>query len=181
VSEAIGLQRKHLQLDGSRPHVKVRRAIVKRRIEPPKTRHGKRSVPLAPELTRKLRRHLATIEDASPDALVFVSTVGTPLDPDTIRRDVLKPIFEEIGAPGAGFHILRHTYASMQLARGANMLQLSRALGHHSPAFTLSVYTHLLEGEEVDALDLAVAPAAHDHPAPAFGFEEVDREGVLAS
>src|SRR4051812_48450427 len=37
VSEAIGLQRKHLQLDGGRPYVRVRRAIVKRRIEPPKT------------------------------------------------------------------------------------------------------------------------------------------------
>ena len=37
VSEAIGLQVKHLQLDGSRPHVRVRRAIVKRREEPPKT------------------------------------------------------------------------------------------------------------------------------------------------
>jgi hypothetical protein len=34
------------------------------------------------------------------------------------------------------------------------MLQLSRALGHHSPAFTLSVYCHLLAGDEVPALDL---------------------------
>lgn len=36
ISEAVGLQRKHLQLDGSRPHVKVRRAIVKRRVELPR-------------------------------------------------------------------------------------------------------------------------------------------------
>src|SRR5205807_1446902 len=73
---------------------------------------------------------------------------NTPLNPDTIRRDVLKPLMEEIGAPGLGFHALRHSYASLQLASGVNVLQLSRVLGHHSPAFTPSVYTHLLPGDE---------------------------------
>jgi integrase len=136
-------------------YVRVRRGIVKRRVEPPKTKYGKRSVPIPPALVSKLRAQLAGLEDASPDALVLPSTVGTPLDPDTIRRDTLKPLMEEIGAAGAGFHILRHTYASMRLARGVNMLALSRALGHHSPAFTLSVYCHLLEGDEAPALDLS--------------------------
>lgn len=61
---------------------------------------------------------------------------------------------EEIGAPWGAFHTLRHTFASIQLARGVNVVQLSRVLGHHSPAFTLSTYCHLLEGEEAPALDL---------------------------
>jgi integrase len=154
ISEAIGLQRKHLKLDGSRPHLKIRRAIVKRRIEPPKTRHGRRDVPISPVLVDRMRAHLAELPE-SPDQLVFASSVGTPVDPDTMRRDFLKALMEEIGVTGAGFHILRHTFASMQLARGVNMLQLSKVLGHHSPAFTLSVYCHLLEGEEAPALDLA--------------------------
>jgi hypothetical protein len=34
------------------------------------------------------------------------------------------------------------------------VVQLSRALGHHSAAFTLSRYVHLLRGEEAPALDL---------------------------
>ena len=38
-------------------------------------------------------------------------------------------------------------------------MQLSRALGHHSAAFTLDVYAHLLDGEDAPALDLgAVLP-----------------------
>ena len=36
-----------------------------------------------------------------------------------------------------------------------------RALGHHSPPFTLDVYAHLLDGEEPPALDLAA-----EQPAP---------------
>ena len=67
--------------------------------------------------------------------------------------------------PWAGFHSLRHTFASLQLARGVNVLQLSRALGHHSPAFTLAVYAHLLPGDEAPALDLAdeIAPTRVPH------------------
>jgi len=44
ISEAIVLQRLHLQLDGSPPEVCIRRAIVKDRIEPPKTKYGRREV-----------------------------------------------------------------------------------------------------------------------------------------
>lgn len=159
VSEVVGLQVRHLALDGSRPHVRVRRAIVKRRVEPPKTRHGRRSVPLAPALVSELRAHLADRPD-DPDALVFPSMRGTPLDPDNLRARMLKPLAEEVGAPWAGWHTLRHTFASLQLAEGCNVVQLSRALGHHSAAFTLSVYVHLLEGEEAQALDLTSALAS---------------------
>ena len=92
-----------------------------------------------------------------PEALIFVNRNGTPIDADNLRRRVVKPLMEEAGAPWAAFHTLRHTYASLQLARGVNVVQVSRALGHHSAAFTLDTYVHLLEGEEAPALDLADA------------------------
>jgi len=57
---------------------------------------------------------------------------------------MLKPLAEEVGAPWAGWHTLRHTFASLQLAGGCNVVALSRALGHHTAAFTLSTYVHLL-------------------------------------
>jgi integrase len=154
ISEAIGLQRRHLALDGSEPHVKIRRAIVKGKIEAPKSKHGRRAVPLPASLVSELRKHLADVPDG-PDALVFPSLAGTPLDPDNIRARVLKPIMEEVGAPWAGWHALRHTFASLQIAQGANVLQLSRMLGHHSAAFTLEVYCHLLEEDRAPALDVA--------------------------
>ena len=37
-----------------------------------------------------------------------------------------------------------YTYASSQLLAGTPVLEVSRALGHASVAFTLQVYTHLL-------------------------------------
>jgi integrase len=52
ISEAIALQWRHLELDGSAQHVKVRRALVKGRMGPPKSRHGRRQIPLDHELER---------------------------------------------------------------------------------------------------------------------------------
>jgi integrase len=68
-------------------------------------------------------------------------------------------LVEEAGAPWAAFHTFRHTFASIHLSEGTNLLQLSRALGHHSAAFTLSRYTHLLPGDEAPALDLTAGVA----------------------
>jgi integrase len=56
-SELIALQWRHLRLGGSDPHVRVRRALVRGRVEPPKSRYGKRQVPLEPELVSALRKH----------------------------------------------------------------------------------------------------------------------------
>lgn len=43
-----------------------------------------------------------------------------------------------------GTHALRHFYASVMLAAGVSIKDLSVFLGHADPAFTLRIYTHLL-------------------------------------
>jgi integrase len=48
ISEAIGLRWSDLVLDGSAPHLRVRRAIVKGATVAPKCRHGARLIPLTP-------------------------------------------------------------------------------------------------------------------------------------
>jgi hypothetical protein len=73
-----------------------------------------------------------------------------------MMRRVLRPAAEEAGAPWAGFHAFRHTCASLLFERGANAVKVQRWLGHHSPAFTLSTYIHLLDSSLGDPLDLGV-------------------------
>lgn len=80
---------------------------------------------------------------------------------------------EEAGAPWAAFHTFRHTFASLQLAGGVNVVQLSRALGHHSASFTLDTCVHLLDGEEAPALDLAAVLPANPVATPAPEHEQV--------
>jgi integrase len=43
-----------------------------------------------------------------------------------------------------GVHALRHYFASITLADGVNIKELSEYLGHQDPGFTLQMYTHML-------------------------------------
>jgi integrase len=159
ISEAIALQRLHFQLDTGPPEVCIRRALVKGHMGPPKSRRGRRAIRLSRPLADKVRAHLDAIPGDATD-LVFTSERGGPLDPDNLRKRTLKPLVEEVGAPWAGFHTFRHTFASIHLSEGTNLVALSRALGHHSPAFTLSRYTHLLPGEVVAPLEIDTGGSA---------------------
>jgi integrase len=97
---------------------------------------------------------------------VFPSKRNTPLQPHNVRKRVLKPLMEEIGAPWAGWHALRHSYASDHAREGVSIVALSRALAPHSPAFTLSRYAHLLDGDQAPPLNLAGQVAALDRTRP---------------
>jgi integrase len=130
--------------------VRVRRTYSKGELGPPKSKYGKRDVPIGEDLRDGLRAHRKISEWHRDEDLVFTSEVGTYIRADNLRSRMLKPIMQEIGAPWAGFHSLRHTCASMLFERGANVKKVQRWLGHHSPAFTLNTYVHLLS-DELDA------------------------------
>jgi integrase len=49
-----------------------------------------------------------------------------------------------------GFHSLRHTCATILFRHGLNAKQVQMWLGHHSPAFTLATYVHLLPDDLPD-------------------------------
>lgn len=158
ISEAVALEWRHVQLDGDAPHVKVRRAIVKGVEGPPKSKHGKRDVPLGAELVDALRaaRRAAEGESSSPvDAVpVFPASNGRPLTPSNLYRRVLKPTAEEAGVPWIAFHTFRHTCATLLFAEGRNVKQVQKWLGHHSPSFTLDTYVGLLDGDVGEPLTL---------------------------
>ena len=48
-------------------------------------------------------------------------------------------------------HDLRHTRASILLKEGIVPKVVSERLGHSSPAFTMTVYQHVLPGMQADA------------------------------
>ena len=110
-------------------------------------------MPIGPGLAVELEARWLFEEDV--EALVFPSSTGTVLDADNLRRRVLKPAARRAGVPWAGFHTFRHTCATTLFHRGVNPKQAQVWLGHHSPAFTLAVYTHLLSGDlpDVDLLE----------------------------
>jgi integrase len=53
-----------------------------------------------------------------------------------------------------GLHAFRDTCVALLIANGTSPLQLQRWMGHHSAAYTLETYGHLIDGEVGPALNL---------------------------
>jgi integrase len=93
-------------------------------------------------------------QEAGEESLVFANGNGGPLVPNNIRNRVLLPAVERAGIPRVGFHAFRHTCASLLIERGLSPLRVQRWIGHHSAAYTLDIYGHLIDGDLSPALDL---------------------------
>jgi integrase len=59
-------------------------------------------------------------------------------------------LVDQDGRPLVTFHGLRHTAASIMLARGVPLIVVSRQLGHANPNITAQVYAHLLHDAQLD-------------------------------
>jgi integrase len=139
IGEAIALT--WGDVDFGRCRVHVRRRLSRGAFDAPKSKHGRRTVPLSPRLSRALWRLRGTAADDTP---VFVSAKGSYIEPSNMLSRIVKPAAKRAGVPWASFHTLRHTCATMLFRSGANAKQVQVWLGHHSPAFTLDTYVHLL-------------------------------------
>lgn len=114
---------------------------------PPKTEASYRTVPVAKVVTDALAAHLAEF-GPGPDGLIFTGDTG-----EAIRRAQWSPIWRpaalEAGLPPrAGFHALRHFYASALIAKGCSVKVVQESLGHSKAAQTLDTYSHLWPNDQ---------------------------------
>ncbi|UCG13595.1 MAG: site-specific integrase [Deltaproteobacteria bacterium] len=120
-----------------------------KQIGPPKNKKT-RSVDLTPatvEALRSLRKSAKVLGIK----LVFTDETGKRLDYQMLYKKL-----QAIAPKPIRMHDLRHTYATLRIAKGDNILDVSKQLGHHSVAFTLDRYGHWMPGEyksQVDELD----------------------------
>jgi integrase len=146
IGEAVALT--WADVDFGKRRVHVRRRLYRGRFDSPKSRYGRRQVPLSERLSQSLWRLRGASVD---DAPVFNSQTRGYLDASNVAARVLKPAARRAGVPWAGFHTFRHTCATMLFRHGMNAKQAQMWLGHHSPAFTLATYVHLLPDDLPDA------------------------------
>jgi integrase len=140
---------------------------VREGVVEPKSRAGKRKVPIASVLRDYLIEH--KLASGCGDGLVFGRSPTWPFNHTTIlgrahtawkkanaeearaaeaeRREprVLEPI---------GLHEARHTFASLMIAAGVNAKALATYMGHSSITVTLDRYGHLMPGNENEAAGL---------------------------
>lgn len=163
VSEATGLQWRDIEADADAACLVVNRAWVRGREHAPKSINGFRRVPIGLDIAGRLTASRRGSKFNDPNAFIFCSSSGRPLDLANLRRRVLKPAACAAGVPNLGFHDLRHYVASQVFAR-SNAKVAQVFLGHHSPDFTLKRYVHLTEGNVLQAVPLPRSSKAQGTP-----------------
>jgi integrase len=172
-SEAVGLRRRDIDLDGGRLTIVeqlVRRADKTWDRTAPKTRAGRRVISLSPSITSDLTHHVDRWALPGADGLVFANQYGRPLNGPSFRGSVFAPACAKAGLADTVWatrgdttsskpprpagarqrytgaprpHDLRHTAAALMVLAGAHPKAMQVRMGHSSIMVTLDRYGHL--------------------------------------
>jgi len=115
----------------------------------PKSRAGRRRVPIVPVLRQLLVDHRMR---GTGEGWVF-GTDDRPLQPSSSDARA-KRAWKAAGLERITLHEARHTFASLMIAAGVNAKALATYMGHSSVTITFDRYGHLMPGNEDEAATL---------------------------
>jgi len=130
--------------------------------ETPKSRAGRREIPLLPQTATALRKHRIRQYDEKmknrklyeDSDLIFCNEIGGLYDPKTFYTWLRKICKATPGLEPIKFHALRHTFATRGLENEMSGKAMQELLGHETEAMTLH-YQQLLDKQariEIDKL-----------------------------
>ena len=141
-------------VDWSGKFLEVRRQVVSGEVTNLKTKNGRRKVDLSDDLLEtlsNLRRQMQ--EEAMRKGRneipqwVFANHCGSFTDMNNVKGRNFKRVLRKAGLRDIRFHDLRHTFASQLLCGGANILYVSKQLGHAHPQITMRIYSHWIPND----------------------------------
>jgi len=160
--EVLGLRWSDIDLKAKILTVSEARVLVdyKVRIEPPKSRNGKRTLPLDDELVSaltELRKHQikesenasrayrAGLEDldwyTAGDEYIVTDELGIPIHPESYSDEFTR-LLRRASLPKIRLHDSRHTTLSLMEKAGVPISIVSKWAGHYDAAFTMKTYVH---------------------------------------
>lgn len=160
----------------------TRRADEQGRFGPPKSKAGRRAIPMSPRLAEELLAWKLRCPKTW-DKLVFPSPEGKVWAYANLMRRKFWPLQIKAGVsvivpdPTDGFpiwfetdemvfdakyslHALRHATASLWIRQGVDLKRLKTWLGHSSVQLTIDRYGHIMKDATGDAVIMANAAAA---------------------
>lgn len=102
-----------------------------------KTENAVREIAMMPSIASLLRSY--RISSGRRQGQIF------QMDRHTVLRRGLKKGVENAGIAPVTLHELRHTYASILISEGMNVVLVCDQMGHANPSITLKLYAHLYD------------------------------------
>jgi integrase len=163
--ELLALRWRDIDLDGRTASIRRSAGVVRvvgagASIVEGSTKSGKpRVIDLDDATVGLLRAHRRergsmSLAYARDGALVFADHEGRHRHPERFSRMFAETLARcakalgETAPPVIRLHDLRHTHATLMLSKGEPVKVVSERLGHASPTVTLSVYAHVLPGDQ---------------------------------
>ncbi len=144
---ATGMRRGELlaltwnDIDFERKLIRVNKSYHNGSLEETKTKKSVRNVCFPENLGAVL---MEWKKIAPKSKVVFCSSTGSYLDPNNMSKRYFKPCLEKAGVKNIRFHDLRHTYASLMIAKKMPIKFIQQQMGHSSIQVTLDKYGHLM-------------------------------------
>ena len=131
-------------VDFEKQRINIRQTYDQYGYREPKSKSGKRSVIMSPNLVEVLSQHKATLKKNGYADHVFQNTKGGPLHHANVIRREFHPTLERAGIRRIRFHDMRHTYGALAASMGVPPKFIQAQLGHASLMVTLDTYGHLM-------------------------------------
>jgi integrase len=143
--EIIGL--KWIDIDLDNRIIKVRRSIRQGVESLPKTKNSIRDVEIIDFLLPYINRH--RMLSAENSTYVFETKDGKPFTTSAkIAEWYWKPTLKKLNIEYRNLYQMRHTFASMMISHGEDILWVSNMLGHKDSSTTLQVYSRYIRSKE---------------------------------
>lgn len=147
------------------------REHVGRLVKTPKSKAGRRWVPLAAPARAALEAHRKAQQaekemfgpDYSDHDLVFCEIEGTPLRPGAVTS-AFEGHVRACGLPIIRLHDTRHGACSLLISGGVPLEVVMMILGHASPEVTRRIYAHIMRKATAEQVDIAAELLTRHRP-----------------
>jgi len=128
-------------------------------VQSPKTKSGKRNIPLIPSIIEELKRHkhrqiterLKAGGGYENSDLVIATELGKQIDRRNFDKR-FKRLLRDASLEEINLHALRHTFATRLLEKNVHPKIAQELLGHASISMTLDTYSHVLPETKREAI-----------------------------
>jgi integrase len=158
--ELLGLRCSDIDLQRGTLCIRQSRTSVNYLVhtDAPKTEPVTRVISLDPETAvvlhahhrRQLEERMAWGPARQETGLVFVREDGSPIHPQRLSQWFAQAV-RRAGLPPIRLHDVRHSYSTALIRAGVPVKTVSQRIGHASATITMTIYQHVLPGDDEQA------------------------------